>query len=178
MKKVISKNKRRPHWSFEFIPILINREKDFEIAKCIVFSDSAIYKFDDEDQHDVNKLFGFSLGWHHKNSVRFGWRPNCDLSRIEIVGYEYINGLRLSTIPICEVDLNKVYKYRLTYNHQLERIEYWISDGDNQNATCHPVSIKRKYTLGYKLGLYFGGNKKAPHDIIIYENKCRCSFNW
>ena len=169
MKKLtIRKNKRRPRWSFEFLPTLIRKNKDYKITKYIGFTDSAIYQFNDDDQHDVNKLFGFSFGWHHNNSVRFGWRPNEDLTKIEIVGYEYINKLRVSTIPIHEVELNWVYRYELKYNSEFNMIEYKISDGDSQFSTMHPITLKKEYNWGYKLGLYFGGNKKAPHNMDFY----------
>jgi hypothetical protein len=170
MKKTIQKNKRRPFPYFNILlPVLIKRNKSFSITKQFKFTDSALYLFDDEDQHDVNKLFGFSFGWHYKNSVRFGWRPNNDLSKMEIVGYEYLNKLRIPTIPICEVELNKWYKYELKYNGLTNQIEYIINDDNETFSTVHPITLKYKFNLGYKLYLYFGGNKKAPHKIIIFQ---------
>jgi hypothetical protein len=170
MKKRIPKNKRRafPYFDF-FIPVLIKRDKSFSIIKHIKFSESTMYFFEDEDQHDVNKLFGFSFGMHHNNSVRFGWRPNENLSRMEIVGYEYLNKLRIPTIPICEVQLNKWYKYELKYKGGIfGQIEYIVSNEDETHSTVHPIALKNESNWGYKLYLYFGGNKKAPHDMIIH----------
>jgi len=173
MKKRIPKNKRRalPYFNL-FIPVLIRKNKSFSITKYFKFTETAIYHFNDEDQHDVNKLFGFSFGLHHNNSVRFGWRPTKDLSKMEIVGYEYVNKLRIPTIPICDVELNKWYKYKLKYSGGVfSQIEYIVT-GNNENfSTIHPIILKNKFNLGYKLYLYFGGNKKAPHDIIIYQDK-------
>lgn len=171
MKKIILKNKRRPFPFFDFPrPILIKRGKDFSITRYFKFTESAIYLFDDEDQHDVNKLFGFSFGYHHHNSVRFGWRPNETLDKIEIVGYEYIDKLRVPTIPICDVELNKWYKYELKYKGGMfGQIEYSVTDGIEQHTTVHPITIRKDFTLGYRLYLYFGGNKKAPHNILIYQ---------
>lgn len=171
MKKVIQKNKRRPFpYLNPIIPVLINKNKDYSITKYFKFTETAIYHFYDDDQHDVNKLFGFSFGWHHKNSVRFGWRPTKDLTKIEIVGYEYINKLRVSTIPICDVELNKWYKYELKYKGGVfGQIEYHVTDGEKQFGTIHPIVLRNKFNLGYRLFLYFGGNKKAPHDILIYQ---------
>lgn len=171
MKKVIQKNKRRPFpYLNPIIPVLINKNKDYSITKYFKFTETAIYHFYDDDQHDVNKLFGFSFGWHHKNSVRFGWRPTDDLTKIEIVGYEYINKLRVSTIPICDVELNKWYKYELKYKGGVfGQIEYHVTDGEKQFGTIHPIVLRNKFNLGYRLFLYFGGNKKAPHDILIYQ---------
>lgn len=171
MKKVIQKNKRRPFpYLNPIIPVLINKNKDYSITRYFKFTETAIYRFYDDDQHDVNKLFGFSFGWHHKNSVRFGWRPTKDLTKIEIVGYEYINKLRVPTIPICDVELNKWYKYELKYKGGVfGQIEYHVTDGEKQFGTIHPIVLRNKFNLGYRLFLYFGGNKKAPHDILIYQ---------
>ena len=170
MKLVIPKNFRRPFPYFGiFFPILIRKDKPFSITKRFKFTESTIYYFDDDDQYDVNKLFGFSVGMHHNNSVRFGWRPNSDLSKIEIVGYEYHNKLRIPTIPICEINLNSWYEFGLKYNHKTGYIEYYVTDGDYTNSLQHPIKLKSKINLGYKLDLYFGGNKPAPHKIIIYK---------
>lgn len=174
MKKLIPKNCRRPFPYFDFfIPVLINRNKEYSVTRYFKFTESAIYFIEDEDQYDVNKLFGFSFGWHHRDSVRFGWRPNKTLDKIEIVGYEYIDKLRVPTIPICDVDLNKWYKYELKYKAGVDcQIEYDVTNGITHYGTIHPIKLKKKWNLGYKLFLYFGGNKKAPRDIVIYqENK-------
>ena len=53
-----------------------------------MFTDSCMFDLKDEDQWDVNKLFGFSIGHHHNNSsFRFGWRPLLNKNTIEIVAY-------------------------------------------------------------------------------------------
>jgi hypothetical protein len=170
MKKRIPKNKRRPFPYFDFfIPILINRDKDYSITKYFKFTETAIYLFTDEDQYDVNKLFGFCFEWHHKNSFRFGWRPNKDLSKIEIFGYEYINKVRVPIIPITNIQCNKWYKYTIKYNALLSQIEYIVTDGIEQHNIAHSITLKNKWNWGYKLFLYFGGNKKAPYDIVIYQ---------
>jgi len=170
MKLKIPKNKRRAFPYFDmFVPVLIRKNKSFSITKQFKFTDSTLYRFDDEDQHDVNKLFGFSFGMHHNDSVRFGWRPSTQPYRMEIVGYEYLNKLRIPTIPICDIQLNKWYKYELKYIAETEQIEYTVSNENETHSTIHPITLKHNWNFGYKLYLYFGGNKKAPHDIIIYK---------
>ena len=172
MRLTIPKNFRRPFPYFGiFAPVLIKKDRSYSITKSFMFTESTIYQFDDADQYDVNKLFGFSFGIHHNNSVRFGWRPNGDLSKIEIVGYEYHDKLRIPTIPICEVQLNEWYVYQLKYNAKTSYIEYTvISDGENFGMQ-HPIKLKKMFNFGYKLDLYFGGNKTAPHKMIFYKIK-------
>ena len=53
MKKLIPKNKRRPFPYFDFfVPVLIRKNKDYQITKYFRFTETAIYRFNDEDQHD------------------------------------------------------------------------------------------------------------------------------
>ena len=58
------------------IRICESRKMSCEVS----FTESCRYNVG-KDQSDINKLFGFSVGMHHKNSVRVGWRyvPSADL---------------------------------------------------------------------------------------------------
>lgn len=130
------------------------------------FTESCLFDLHDEDQHDVNKLFGFSIGNHHKgSSFRFGWRPKLKNATIEIVAYEYHDGVRQKTMVICEVEINRWYKYDILYSAHAQRTTYFV----NNFAFRNTFELKKKYGLGYTLGVYFGGNEKAPQDIIIYK---------
>lgn len=170
MKRMIPKNRRTPFPFIDFLlPIFIRKSKSFSIIKEFNFTDSAIYHFDNDNQWDVNKLFGFSIGMHHNNSFRFGWRPNKDLTKMEIVGYEYHNKIRIPTIPILEVELNKWYKYEIAYIPSTSEIQYVVMDDKNVTIKRSPIELKHNLSWGYKLFLYFGGNEKAPHDILIYK---------
>jgi hypothetical protein len=131
-----------------------------------MFTDSCMFDLKDEDQHDVNKLFGFSIGYHHKTSFRFGWRPILDENKIEIVAYEYHDNVRQKTMPICKIFTNEWYEFILSYNHDKARSYYFVEDEGFTNL----VRLRgKKHGLGYTLGVYFGGNEKAPQDIIIYK---------
>jgi len=128
-----------------------------------------LYDLKDEDQGDVNKLFGYSLGLHHKNSLRFGWRANIKNATIEIVAYEYRDKVR-SVVSICEVKLNEYYKFDIVY-HDFGWIQYTVyeDNGFQVMSIGSSYHMKHKYNFGYTLGLYFGGNEKAPQDITIYK---------
>lgn len=172
MKRLIKKNRRRPFPSIHLFPLIfVRRKKSFIISKWVKFTGSCMYHFDDEDQYDANKLFGFSVGYHHNNSFRFGWRPNADCTKMEIVGYEYHDGVRIPTIPICEVELNRWYKYDMIYFSITREVKYCVYDEDH-NTICaeeiSPIKLKHRCNLGYYLYLYFGGNKKAPHDMMFF----------
>jgi hypothetical protein len=138
-----------------------------------MFTEQCLYNLYDEDQHDVNKLFGFSIGFHHKNSFRFGWRPLLDERKIEIVAYDYHDGIRQATMPITKVNIDMWYEYVLTYEPTYSRgTKYYVWDEKSSPITANAERSfysNRKFGLGYVLGTYFGGNEKAPQDIIIYK---------
>ena len=57
-----------------------------------MFHDNCLYDLNSEDQADINKLFGITSLFIHKNSARFGWRAEGD--KIRIFAYYYRNGIR------------------------------------------------------------------------------------
>ena len=78
------------------------------------FTDSCKYTLPPEDQLDVNNLFGIGyFPYHHKNSVRFGWRYNPEQpDKMEIMGYWYDNGERMM-VSMGFVDFNREYTYEM-----------------------------------------------------------------
>ncbi|SMD35982.1 hypothetical protein SAMN04488029_2640 [Reichenbachiella faecimaris] len=127
-----------------------------------IFDESAQYKTNiEENQHDVNKLMGFSdcNSMHHDNSARFGWRWLDD--QLEIHAYCYVNGERITAF-IGTVDLNQ----KVSYTLQLTSTQYTFQINDEE-----PVFIKRgdlcDIGVYYMLYPYFGGNEVAPQDISI-----------
>ena len=142
-----------------------------------MFTPSCLYDLKDEDQHDVNKLFGMSFNFfptcktltpHHINSARFGWRALLDNKTIQIVAYEYVDRVRRSTKVITEVEINEWYEYKMYW---LDGTMYYtIKSTENPTiifSTDYP--IRKNLVLGYDLDVYFGGNEVAPQNIIIFE---------
>lgn len=152
-------------WHFSIPhPLSLHYGKEEE-TKEVTFDASCLYEPLDSE-HDYNKLFGWSFGFHHRNSVRVGWRSQGN--QIELILYVYEDGKRCDTdIPGILCDIGK--KYRVT----LRRIkdEYWLSVVDTESLLYRfqwrPCSKTIKPTWGYKLGLYFGGQKPAPHTIKV-----------
>jgi len=127
----------------------------------VKFGDSCQYNFGDSDQMDINKLFGISSGLHHQNSARFGWLWNID--KISLHSYCYIQGERKSR-HLTDLQQNKWYKLSV-----FTRSGFYIFEVEDESAKLNSVSIEnhKKFRWGYNLWPYFGGNKKAPHDIVI-----------
>lgn len=179
----IKKGRHKYKLWYPRFPKILRWDKELNQSYRFLFRDSCIYDLKDEDQHDVNKLFGISLNFfptiknwkfvapHHRNSCRFGWRPTANMKEIEIVIYEYRNSIRKSTIHFTNVELNKIYKYSIVKLAGSNTITYKIKPGkvgwEIITKSSNKIPVKKLY-LRYKLDFYFGGNETAPHDITIY----------
>ena len=139
-----------------------------ELGATFRFEPSCEYQINVVDQKDINKLFGLSYGFHHKNSIRFGWRFSLAKNKIEIFGYSYMDAKRLS-IFICDCEIGKDYDFQIT------------TTSDSYELSCLDIEAGEYYTnqmphqklrnWGYHLYPYFGGNIKAPHDIWMSHSK-------
>jgi hypothetical protein len=136
----------------------------------VMFDKSAMYYHGDIDQYDINKLFGLSYGFHHKNSVRFGWRSvGHYASKIEILAYCYIDGVRVKeendNLFIGIVDIDRFYTYRINVSENSFTFNIF---NEGQVLGNKEITHKGLPFWGYNLYPYFGGNRKAPHDINIF----------
>ncbi len=143
-------------------------------SRRVMFSKSCTYKLD-ENYDQVNKLFGFSEGFHHWNSARFGWRC-LDGENIEILAYCYVNGERIITPMMkCKTDS------WIFCNIQNKKDKYIFKTLDIRNngfVTYVDKPIKKNiYSLFkvfiYKLFPYFGGKIAAPKDMRIFMVKLK-----
>lgn len=181
--------KKNTHGPFKLPKIL----RDPREINCKVrFTHSCKYNIG-EDQSDINKLFGigyFTLGFvylkereifgrkvklpwfrpmHHVNSVRFGWRYDPKRpEEIEILAYWYDCGHRLDK-SMCFLKIGKEYDFIMRINdvgvHTL-RVD------DRNPAASYRVEVLLDIEdIGYLLRPYFGGNRKAPHDMVIVMSK-------
>lgn len=121
-----------------------------------------------ENQKDINKLFGYSFGFHHKNSVRFGWRS--DGKEIEIVSYVYRDGKRINewdeNIHVANIECGKFYLFEI----EMVNGKYLLTvkdDDDKLMGVNHLEHGKKLFPIGYHLWPYFGGDEKAPIDFMF-----------
>lgn len=116
------------------------------------------------DQSDINKLFGFSMGMHHTNSIRVGWRYY--KGAMELCSYIYENGVRQKERALCECDFFKDYKVdiKLKVVDNSYMVDFYVNDEFRYGKT---LATKVKRYISYPLSLYFGGNCVAPHDMNI-----------
>ena len=126
-----------------------------------VFDSSCIYKTRSaENQHDINKLLGFSdcSSQHHMNSARFGW--NWRENALRIYAYTYANGERQER----ELGVTELGK-TMTYAIRMEGNSYVFSF--NGTETTLPRHCSGGPGVAYRLLPYFGGDEPAPNDIYV-----------
>jgi hypothetical protein len=136
------------------------------IFKRVVFEYDCKYDLSDDDQLDINKLFGVGFfPHHHRNSIRYGWRWNNDRHVIELFAYVYDRGKRKAQYIL---DLKIGVQYTLCLFINTENCLFVIQD--QRGWTIRTLLIKHTIPimlLGYTLHPYFGGNKTAPHSMTI-----------
>jgi hypothetical protein len=131
-----------------------------KLSKKIVFNKSCYYNWVNKDSDDINKLYGFSNGYHKHNSVRFGWVPNFNKNLIKIYGYIYNNKKRHFKF-ITEVELDKIINTEIILDKNNKKAIFIVNESSiklNYNPNCK---------LSYMLYPYFGGNNKTPHKMEI-----------
>lgn len=139
-----------------------------KMFKKFKFDKSCAYDLKSIDQFDINKLFGWSQGYHETNSARFGWTWNLTKKKMEIHAYCHVKGKppRVEEF-ICDVDLDVWYIG-----------EIWVDNGnyyfrvltEDRSEILGYTSIESNYkvNIGYLLKPFFGGNQPAPQDMKIY----------
>lgn len=167
MTLTIHKGKHRPRWWWLRWPFYFHVQS---IERTFIFDFSAIYELANGDQEDHNKLFGISYTLNdHKESVRIGWRYSIENNSIILSAYAYVNGERIMT-DVCNAVANRKYLGRIYISDDYYRVLIYQKE-DMRHLGSATIHKKYNKSFGYKLGLYFGGNQTAPHDITIEISK-------
>jgi hypothetical protein len=102
----------------------------------------------------VQKILGFSRGWHHWNSVRLGIRKENDYCAL--YSYVYRNGVRRIT-RIGTVDIGEVVDVELKWDDNIS-----VVAGYRFNTIKIPLIYN---PIGYLLNSYF--ETDAPENKVI-----------
>lgn len=155
-----------PYWLFWFIWLI--RPK--QIRRRVLFYGHSKYELPEDDQPDKNKLFGISFTVDPKDtSARFGWYYDRQENVFKLHAFVHLKGQWEST-HLCDCIANWPYDCRLTitkkeYIFRVDRLS------DREIIAHMPIEKKHSRRSGYLLGPYFGGNQKAPKDLIIELKK-------
>ncbi len=126
-----------------------------------------------EKSEGVQKILGFSRGWHHWNSVRLGIRKENDYCVLYL--YAYVNGKFIE--PTDELRLNGKYKQgdnvycMIRYEKTLIRLTIL------QDSVYYSLPYGFKpCKIGYLLRPYREqdgkDNKRKPFDVRVWDIKC------
>lgn len=161
MKYVIKKNSHRAR------PIVLGLWFDKKIVeRNVYFHENSRYNLNSVDQEDTNKLFGIGYLWsHHYDSARFGWSYNPHTDRIKLSAYCYVKGTRVIQ-DIVNVPISTWINLKLKIRNRSYVFDVTI----DKNFFTISVPMSHNKKISYPLGLYFGGNKKAPKDINVSIN--------
>ena len=116
-----------------------------EIKFAAKFNSSAIYDLGNDNQDDVNKLFGFSdcYSAHHSNSARFGWRWNLESSKF-CETFLKLHNYRKSTLDIVNQFDSIKPEYYSDINFILnESIKYIVWSNDwRKESSIQYISVE------------------------------------
>jgi hypothetical protein len=121
----------------------------------------------------VQKILGFSRGWHHWNSVRLGASAAVDNGDVRLFNYSYVKGKR-----VIEPIGNDVFKpkqwidVRMTFKGGYTSVDLYYGDKYVASKTYTFIPVFR-LPIGYLLCPYFETdapeNKVMPFDVRIWD---------
>ena len=158
---------------YVYITLFIKKETKMDSMR-VYFLPNCTYQLS-TNYDQVNKLFGFSEGYHHWNSARIGWRCT-DGEKIELLAYAYINGQRIIKPMITCRPETWVF---CNIQNQPSKYIFKALDPSGNNITVSidkpkKISIYSFFKLFiYRLFPYFGGSISAPHDMKLYLLKLK-----
>lgn len=138
------------------------------VSKTIKFHSTCLYNLNSSNQYDINKLYGFSEGYHHHNSARFGWRCDKESNLIELLAYVYVDGKRIHEWEM-DILIRKV-KCDSAIDTKIEifKDHYLFSVVTSYGTSTRKMPRgKMCIPIGYDLFPYFGGNCTAPQNMFI-----------
>lgn len=110
------------------------------------------------NQLDTNKLIGLSDSIHHHNdSIRFGWRWNDKVEKLELMYTLYRDGNRYIE-PICYIETEKEYDFEIAVDY--DKYLLWFDDKYIEVYRNSNWILPR-----YVLFPFFGGDEIAPKDF-------------
>lgn len=156
------------HYSNFFPRILFTT--DYAEQGCPVeFTESCAYDIDEASC--VNKLFGFCFGFGvHRNSARVGWTYNKETGMIDLWKYVY-KDKELKKVKFHSVGIGETHDFKLCIKREKSAIPSirwsYLVDFMIDGKLYEYTTLYTNCCFVTTLGPYFGGNTRAPHDIMI-----------
>lgn len=144
------------------------------LFKTVTFDSSCIYKLGNEDDADINKLFGWGVGITSAHSVRIGWNCASD-SGIDLYAYFHYNGKRWS-VPKDSLLQGKGQRIGRSFLPNIPISCTIHRARDAISFTVKQLARTENYVVrfanfpngwGWVQYPYFGGTSVAPHRMTI-----------
>lgn len=141
----------------------------------VVFDKTCEYLIAGEDQGDFNKGGGLSFDFtsNTKNAAMWAWRHTPGVG-IELAGYFHENGKTYIGMPgemVAMVaqpgDRVKIHVWRAFDTWKITFVKLAPDDTALEYAEQEKM-FSRLHTVGYRIGLWFGGNQPAPRDMQVW----------
>jgi len=118
----------------------------------------------------IQKLIGFSRGWHHWNSIRLGYNRAENNNFVRLWLYTYVKGKRNEQlIGTWEIGTN--LKIELSLTHDVFSAYVYGTFGQYSKVEYAPIC----FPIGYLLNPYFETdspeNKVMPFEVKIWDIK-------
>lgn len=149
------------------------------LAYTVRFDESCTYTLPGVDQRDWNKGGGlsFDLFTNNTDSAMWAWRWSPDRDKMQLTAYAHVEGKRViaKTIQgpdqtdgevLAEVEIGQNVDISIDIDRISGRYNYLFSTGDARAYTWLPFEHKKR--TGRTIGLWFGGNRKAPQKISVF----------
>ncbi|MEO6901528.1 MAG: hypothetical protein ABI241_00410 [Bacteroidia bacterium] len=136
------------------------------------FNSNCRYDLGNQNQGDINKLFGCSFGSdNHYNSVRVGWNYNISTDMIDLWYYAYERGIP-THIKIGSTNIDQYNDIQIYFDYSTNRVLLFLQSSTTGIARAYDYIFPSE-RWGYYQYPYFGGDEKAPHrmDILLYFNR-------
>ena len=123
-----------------------------------------------EATEGVQKVMGFSRGWHHWNSIRLGIRRSEKDSYCSLYLYTYVKGKRNEQL-ICTSEIGKTVNVQLEFKHHAFIGRVFNEFGKYLKVEYAPIY----FPIGYQLNSYFETdapeNKVKHFDVEVWDVK-------
>jgi hypothetical protein len=167
--------KKGKHYSLSNFWTRLNLKfKDRTVKYEFSLDSSCWFPNTNDDDWDINKLFGFSYGMHHTDSTRIGWRPYFDTeNKFDLFIYNYNNKVRSITF-LGSIMAGDIYSIEISPLRSGSSIVYTLNHVFEGKINSIKIPFKfPKIKLGYWLWFYFGGNNTCSHNIFALIGKIR-----
>lgn len=169
MKEItIKKNRHFVRWKDRIFKF---RKAPQKVTWNYMFNENCKYKHADQDQFDWNKLTGLFYKWHNTRAetVMVGWRYNIPEDKIELNAYYHINKARIFTPVLLKI--NRGDLVRISIEIDYDQKQYTVFLNSNNKTAKHVQSFTHNNRTCQQINFYFGGQKKAPHNISVLMNE-------